>query len=129
MKRTFNWLFGLLAVTILNSAFFGFITFVSMWGISKETDLIPFYLPSTVVAILVIIFALIGKKKGGKGALWLPIVLSLGIVISELLLLFATIGNPNNLTVIILFVIFFVSLYSLFRYYFFLHREILKSEI
>ena len=94
-----------------------------MWSISNETGLLPYYLPNTVIAILVTLFSMVAKKNGARGSLWLPIILSLGVILIDLFLIVAFINNTSNIFLISVLVVTLICLYLLFKYYYLFHKK------
>lgn len=132
MKKSFNWFLGLLTATILNSAFFGFITVPFLFaGGRSNTGAILLYLPSVIISLLIIFFSLRAKKNRNRGALWIPMTFSLGVVIFELFLIVNVIA-PRNVSDVGIFaqvIIFFAVTYALFRYYFSIYKSMQKVGI
>jgi hypothetical protein len=131
MKQTLNWLFSLLTLTILNLAFFLALAFAMAWGEPEMSELVLYFLPNTLVALIAIIFAIVGKKKGKRGALWLPLIVSYAIAFVEYALLVEIIapkmirGNSMGETVLILVAIIIplLALYLILRKYYMLSKK------
>ncbi len=122
MKKSYTLFIGLLAVTILNSALFGFLSVISMFGGGnmEDTGLILSFSLSTVISIFIILFSLSSKKKGINGILWLPMILSYFILLIDFSYIMSQYANATDST--ILFLIYLIlpilCLYLLIRKYY-----------
>jgi hypothetical protein len=126
MKKSFVSFVTLLGFSIVNSAFFGIVLFLLEWNtLKKDHEFVPYFLPSTIVAILIIIFSMIAKQKGKGGILWLPIILSVPPILLELLF----IKSDDDIFLVGEFALILAILYILFRYYFIFHKNNMQSQI
>ena len=123
MKNSFLSFAILIGISAFNLLLFCSVTYVAMWSISNETGLLPYYLPNTVIAILVTLFSMVAKKNGARGSLWLPIILSLGVILIDLFLIVAFINNTSNIFLISVLVVTLICLYLLFKYYYLFHKK------